>query len=706
MSDRSAANHHRLAATCLAIITCYSIPMIHPSAGIPDPAARIDWLRHEIARHEHLYRVANQPEISDVAFDRLLAELRALEAEYPLFARPDSPTQRPGDDRIEGFARVRHQQPMLSLDNTYNRTELLEFDRRIARLAPGAPRRYVVEPKIDGLAISLTYEQGRLVRAVTRGNGTEGDDVTANIRTIRGLPDTLAGDRIPPFVEIRGEVYLLEDRFRAINAQRVADGLPPYMNARNLASGTLKLLEPRVVAARGLSIALYGLGASDGLTLDRQADLLPLLSAWGLPTLAERWVVDGIDAVWQAIGELDQIRGSLPFSTDGAVIKLDDMPTQRQLGFTAKSPRWAISYKFAAEQAETRLNAVTIQIGRRGTLTPVAELEPVLIAGTTVSRATLHNEDEIRRKDIRIGDRVVVEKAGEIIPAVVRVVLDARPADAQPFDFAAAVAAMGLDAERVAGQAAWRLRSLDNPASIRRKIEHFAARTAMNIDGLGREIVRQLVESGRVRDAADLYLLNEEDLLQLDGFARKSAENLVRAIQATRTNPLWRLLHALGIPHVGAQSAKDLARHFGSLDALAAADLPTLADIHGIGSVMADAIHTWFRDPVNRELVRRLVDDGQVAPPAESPTAQPTDASTTNPVAGKTFVLTGTLPTWSRDEAALAIEAAGGRVSGSVSKRTDFVVAGDSAGSKLDKAQELGVPVIDESTLRSLLAQP
>jgi DNA ligase (NAD+) len=663
-----------------------------------DVGARIAALRQSIERHERLYRQDNQPEISDQEFDRMVRELAELEAQYPLFARPDSPTRKVGDDRTRGFVTRRHRMAMQSLDNTYNRDELFEFDQRLRRLLGHDRLDYLVEPKIDGLAISLTYEEGRFVRALTRGDGEEGDDVTENVRTIHSLPERLQGSGHPRLIEVRGEVYMTRAEFERINRERAAGGEPLFMNPRNLASGTLKQLDPRIVARRKLEIVCYGAGAVEDAAFARQAEYRKAFANWGLPTVERAWPVTGIEAAWEAVAELDRLRAQFAYPTDGAVLKLDDLALQRKAGSTSKAPRWAISYKFAAKQAETRLREITIQIGRTGNLTPVAELEAVEIAGTTVSRATLHNEDEIRRKDIREGDWVVVEKAGEIIPAVVRVIPEKRPEGTRPFDFKARLDELGYDAERIPGQAAWRLKSTDNPARLRRQLEHFAGRGAMDIDGMGKEVVRQLVERGLVRDIADLYGLSAADLEQLDKFAEKSARNLADAIAASREADLWRVIHGLGIPLIGAEAAKLLAGRFGSMDTLAQASVDQLAAIDGIGPKMADSVVAYFADPANRERIRRLRQEAGL-----SLTSSLQAESGSGSLQGKTLVLTGTLPNWTRDEAKARIEAAGGKVAGSVSGNTDFVVAGESAGGKLRKARDLGVAVIDEAGLRELL---
>jgi DNA ligase (NAD+) len=656
--------------------------------------ARIEWLRKEIQRHEHLYRKEGQPEISDAAFDRLVKELEQLEAENPLFARLDSPTRTVGDDRLEGFQTYRHREAMQSLDNTYNREELYEFDRRLQRILGQEALAYLVEPKIDGLAISLTYTGGQLERAVTRGNGEEGDDVTANVRTIEDLPVQLRGAPEGSTIEIRGEIFIGQAEFERINAERKAKGEDPYMNPRNLASGTVKQLDAAIVAQRRLEIVLYGLGFHEGVRFARQRELRERFSEWGLPVVGHSWNCAGMDAAWSAIEELDRLRGDLPYPTDGAVIKLDDRAGQGRAGSTSKAPRWAISYKFAAEQAMTRLKAITLQIGRTGAITPVAELEPVLLAGTTVSRATLHNEDEIRRKDVRIGDTVVVEKAGEIIPAVVRTVLEARPEGAVPFNFAEKVEELGLEAERVPGQAAWRLKGDGNAVQLRRKLEHFAGRTAMDIEGMGREVIGQLVGRQLVKSIADLYQLDHDTLLQLEGFAEKSAINLRAAIAASRQVDLWRLLHGLGIPHVGAEAAKVLARHYRRMENLRTATAAELESIDGIGPIMAQSIEAWFRNDVNLAVVDALIREGGLNTETSLEAAPAAGG-----LGGKTYVLTGTLPNLTREEAKQRIEAAGGKVTGSVSKKTDFLVAGEAAGSKRAKAEALGVAIIDEAGL-------
>lgn len=660
-------------------------------------------LRAELAAHDEAYYRAAAPAISDLDYDRRKRELAELEAAFPELAVADSPTRRVGDDRLEGFAKVRHRAPMLSLDNTYDEAELREFVARVEKLlGGGAAAEFVLEPKIDGLAVSLTYERGRLAAAVTRGNGVEGDDITANVRTIRGLPHQLAGAAdAPARIEIRGEIYLATEEFQRINAERAAQGLPTYANPRNLAAGTIKQLDPAEVAKRRLSIVLYGLGAYDEpAPFATQTAYRECLRRWGLPTVQFFRRARGADEAWAALGELDRERATFPYGTDGGVLKLDSLAGQRELGFNSKSPRWAIAYKFPGEALPTLLRAITIQVGRTGALTPVAELEPVFVAGSTVSRATLHNADEIARKDIRVGDTVVVEKAGEVIPAVVRVLLERRPPGALPFAFPTVCPECGTPAVRPAGDAVWRCPNRAAcPPQLRARLEHFAGRQALDIEGLGEAAVEQLVAANLVASPADLYDLTLEKLLTLERFAEKSARNLLDGLTESKGRELWRLLHGLGILHIGAQSAKDLARAFRSLDALAQATEEQLRAVEGVGETVAASVRAWFAEPANLALVERLKLAGlKVAEAAPA-------AAAANPnVTGKTFVLTGTLPTLGREEAAALIEAAGGRVSGSVSKKTHFLVAGDSAGSKLDKARALGVAVLDEAALRALLA--
>ncbi|HXA15130.1 MAG TPA: NAD-dependent DNA ligase LigA [Opitutaceae bacterium] len=675
---------------------------------VAEAKKRIAELRAEVARHDELYYRRTAPEISDFDYDRLKRELADLETKFPDVARAagESPTARVGDDRLEGFATYRHRQPMQSLDNTYSEAELREFHARLVKLIDHEDLAFVVEPKIDGLAVSLTYEHGQFVRAVTRGNGIEGDDVTANVKTIRTLPLTLkAGKKhpVPDAIEIRGEVYMTLAEFVRINREREEAGEPLYANPRNLSAGTLKQLDRQEVAQRKLEIVLYGLGYCEPAVAEKQSAYQALLRAWGLPVVERFWAARGIDEIWSAVQELDKLRRSFAYATDGAVVKLDSLARQAEAGSTSKAPRWAIAYKFSAERAETRLQAISIQVGRTGVLTPVAELEPVLLAGSTVARATLHNRDEIARKDIRVGDFVYVEKAGEVIPAVVGVDTARRTPACVPFVFPGKCPACGTRVVQLEDAVALRCPNYDCPVQVRRRVQHFASKACVDIEGLGEAMVDVLVEKGWVKSVADIYRLRREDLLTLGKSVEKSTDNLLAAIEASKRAELWRFIHGLGITHVGAASAKDLSVKFGGLDALAHAKFEDFVGekkaslIQGIGETMAQAIIEHFNDPRNRALVSELLALG-VAPVAPAPRAAVGTA-----LAGKTFVLTGTLPSLTREAATSRIEAAGGKVSGSVSKKTSYVLAGAEAGSKLDKAQALGVKVIDEAAFLKLL---
>lgn len=664
-------------------------------------------LREEIAKHDELYYRKTRPEISDFEYDIIKRELADLEAKFPELQGDASPTRKIGDDRAEGFVRVKHRQGMTTLDNTYDEGELREFVARCEKLLGQGDLDFTVEPKVDGLAVSLWYEGGRLVRAITRGDGEEGDDVTQNVKTIQGLPLELQGLPLPDFIEIRGEVYLRFAEFERINRLQEEAGLEPYANPRNLAAGTLKLLDPAEVAERKLEIVLYGIGNCEPQLVSSQAELQAQLSQWGLPTV-ELWkLARGGDAVLDAIHLFDEKRRSFAYGTDGAVVKLNRFDLQRQVGFRGEgqaarklSPRWACAFKFAPDRAETRIRSITIQVGRTGALTPVAELEPVFLAGTTVKRATLHNADEIARKDVRIGDAVLIEKAGEIIPAVVEVLVAKRPPTCSAYVFPDKCPECGTPAQRAEGEVVWRCPNGDCPAQARRRIAHFASKACLDIDGLGEEIVDLLVSKGLIRSIPDLFRLRLEDLLPLKKSGDIWARNLTTAIEARKTADLWRVIHGLGIPQVGAASAKDLAQRFRSLEALLQANEMALLSIGGIGEKTAQAILGWLAVPAHQALIAELQDAG-VQPTAPT---QPAEGSSA-PLAGKTVVLTGTLPTLSREEASALIEAAGGKTSGSVSKKTSYVLAGEEAGSKLEKARSLGVAVIDEAEFRRLIGK-
>ena len=660
-----------------------------------DLEKKVDQLRKAIAQYDALYYQQSAPLISDPEYDRLKQELQALEREHPELLRPDSPTQTVGDDRIEGFITRQHREPMLSLDNTYSQEELIEFDARLQKFFPNEPLAYMVQPKIDGAAISLTYESGQFVRAVTRGNGSEGDEVTHNLQNVSNLPSVLEGAPAPEIIEIRGEVYMRYEEFERINAERAKAELPLYANPRNLASGTLKHRTPQ--KDRLLDIICYGLGYCDKDFFQQISEFQNALRHWQMPLLEKFWLVQGIEAAWEGIQELAAIKDQFAYPIDGAVIKLDTLAHQRQAGATAKAPRWAMAYKFPSEQAETQLKHITLQVGRTGTITPVAELDPIQLAGTTVARATLHNAEEIARKDVREGDCVLVEKAGEIIPAVIGVVLEKRPSDSQAFVFPKNCPACQEPLSRLPDEVAWRCTNLACPPQVRRRIQHYASRQAMDIEGLGEAVVDQLVTQELISDIADLYQLNFEELLELEKFEQKSSNNLIQAIKDSKQQELWRLLHGLGIQHVGASVAKELARHFSDLRALMAADEDRLQAIDGIGEMIARSIVLFFAQTLNRGIIERLMQYG--LNPKGNPSPQD------NRLAGKTFVLTGALPHYTRDEARALIEAKGGKVSSSVSKRTHYLLAGQATGSKYTKAQQLGIPILNEADFCELIGQ-
>ncbi len=661
-------------------------------------SSRAAELRREIARHDRLYYDKAAPEVTDREYDALLRELLDLEEANPDLRTADSPTQRVAGRPLEGFTQVRHLVPMLSLDNTYSIEEADAFLARVEKLLPGLPLRWTIEPKVDGVALSLTYRDGVLDLAATRGDGATGDDVTQNIRTIRAIPLRLEG-AVPTLLEVRGEVFFAKKSFAALNAQRERDGEPPFANPRNAAAGSLKMLDSSEVARRGLSAVFYGLGAVEGGTApESQSSLLPWLARAGLPVVPKFWEAADADAVRAAIAELDALRHGFEFETDGAVIKLDEFRRRDQAGSTAKAPRWAMAYKYEAERARTRLNAITVQVGRTGALTPVAELEPVFVSGSTVARATLHNEEEVARKDIRIGDWVFVEKAGEVIPAVVGVDTEARTGDEQPFVMPTRCPSCGSEVFRDPELTAVRCINPDCPAQIRRRLEHFAARGAMDIEGLGEVVIDQLVTAGLVKTLPDIYALQAEAVQALERMGGKSTANLLAGIEESKTRPLWRLLFGLGILHVGAAAARKLAVRFGTLDRLADAAVEELETTEDVGEVMARSIRDFFALPHNRELLAALRAHGlNFGERDEQPSVPATQS-----LAGQTWVITGTLSR-PREEFAELIRLHGGTVSGSVSKKTSFVLAGEEAGSKLEKARSLGVPVVDEAELRSRL---
>lgn len=676
------------------------------------PEQRIEQLRKEIAEHDARYYRDAAPVISDFEYDLLKSELKALEAAHPQFARENSPTATVGDDRSRGFEKCAHRVPMQSLDNTYSEGEFLDFCARVAKEVPAGKMQFLVEPKIDGVSVSYTYENGKFVRALTRGNGVEGDDISRHVVNIAGVPAELkpvAGKPFPQIVEIRGEIYMRTEEFLRINALREAEGLDLFANPRNLTAGTIKSQDAAESARRRLDTFVYGLGACEPAgTFASLSELRETLRAWGFPLTDFCEKVSGGNAAAEKIRELGELRKNFDFPTDGAVVKLDSFALQKKLGEKSNAPRWAIAFKYAPEQAETTLRAITLQIGRTGKITPVAELDPVEVAGTTVSRATLHNEDEIARKDLRVGDRVIVEKAGEIIPQVVRFVPEKRRADAEVFSFENELKKLGIEAERperlvdpakpgkgTERAVAWYVKEKDTPELRRRRLIYFAGKTCMDIPNLGEAVAAQLVDRGFVAVPADLYALTFEQALTLEKFKGKAAKNLLDGIAASRSRELWRLINGLGIPNVGETTAKDLAKKFRSLAALEAASAEELATIDGVGEIVAASIADFFLKPENRALCDALAAAGVNT---EATDAEIDDAAPAERIfEGKTFVLTGTLPTLKRDAAKKLIEARGGKVSGSVSKKTSVVLAGEEAGSKLEKARELGVEIIDEA---------
>ncbi len=673
-----------------------------PTAGTVD---RVEFLRSEIRRHERLYYVLAAPEISDEEYDRLDRELRDIEAAHPELVTPDSPTQRVGGTVSEEFASFEHRVPMLSLDNTYSEDELREFEERIFRQVGRRAIDYVAELKIDGLSMALHYEAGRLVRGVTRGDGVRGDDVTPNLRTLKSVPLVLDGEGIPEELEVRGEVYLPRSSFDRVNAEREAADDEPFANPRNAAAGTMKTLDPSVVASRGLDIFLYSIAhVRGGAPLESHWGSLERLRSFGLRTNSTSRRCAGLDAVLAFCEEWRMKRGELDYDIDGVVVKVDDFRLQQELGFTSKFPRWAIAFKYPAMQAATVVRSIEVQVGRTGKLTPVANLDPVFLAGSTVARATLHNEEEIARKDVREGDSVQIEKGGDVIPKVVRVLLEKRPPSAVPWVPPSHCPACGSPVVRPEGGVDRRCPSTTCPAQLEERLKHFARREAMDIEGLGDVLVHQLVEAGLVRDFSDLYALRFEDLAPLLAPKAKkseslSARNLLEAIESTRSRELRRLLFGLGIRFLGERAATLVARHFRSLDAIAAASVEEIDGLYEIGPAVAQSVHSWFNAPANKELLQRLKARGVR-------TEDETEAATPCTFAGMQFVLTGTLSSMTRDAAKAAIEARGGRVTSSVSKKTSVVVVGEEAGSKLEKATALGVRCVDEAAFLALLAPP
>lgn len=665
--------------------------------GRQSPATEIARLRGELAEHNRRYYLLDAPVVSDADYDRLLRRLEELEAEHPDLVTADSPTQRPGAPALEAFGRSTHLLPMLSLANAFDGEELEEFLQRTEKGLGAPPKAWVVEPKLDGVAVNLLYEDGELVRAATRGDGTSGEDITANARTIRSIPLKLPGSatKTPTRCEIRGEIIIGKQDFFALNASREEEGLPVFANPRNSAAGSLRQLDSAITAARPLDFFAHGLGACEPAVFKTHSAFLKEVGRWGFKVAPLVGAVKTAEDVHRAYQTMAEARDGLDLDIDGMVVKVDGFDERERLGQVSRSPRWAVAYKFKPRQAETVINKIVASVGRLGTITPVAELEPVRVGGVTVSNASLHNMDEIERKDLRVGDTVVIERAGDVIPYVVASIAEKRKGRPPKFKMPTSCPSCGANVVRLEGEVAYRCSGRSCPAQLKETVRHFASKTAMDIDGLGEKLVAVLVDNGLVHNFADLYRLDAETLIGVERMGAKSAANLVAAIDASRTRPLSRLIGALGIRHVGETVARSLARRFRSLAALAEAEAEELTAMDGIGPELAASIRAFFADRGNRTLLADLAAAG-VAPSADSV------ASTGGAVDGKTFVLTGTLSI-PRNRAKDLIAAAGGTVSSSISKKTDYLVAGEAAGSKLKKAAELAVEVIDEAALMALL---
>ncbi|MDX1569057.1 MAG: NAD-dependent DNA ligase LigA [Xanthomonadales bacterium] len=664
--------------------------------------ARAEALRSKIEEADYRYYVLADPTIPDAEYDRLMRSLEELESEFPELASEDSPTQRVGGEPVSGFDKVRHSVPMLSLGNAFSEEEVRDFDRRIReRLDREEPIRFAVEPKLDGVALSLRYENGSLVRAATRGDGTTGEDVTHNARTIDAIPLRLRGEEYPKVLEVRGEVYMPKAGFEAFNEAAAERGDKTFANPRNAAAGSLRQHDPKLTAERPLAFFAYGLGEVDGAIPDAHGALLAELREWGLPVCPETRSVDGIDGCLEYYRDLGDRRNDLAYEIDGAVYKVDDFRLREELGFVSKAPRWALAHKYPAQEELTRVVTIEVQVGRTGALTPVARLEPVFVGGVTVTNVTLHNEDEIRRKDVRVGDTVVVRRAGDVIPQIVSVVPDRRPDDTVEFQMPETCPVCDSAVARMADEAVTRCTGgLFCAAQRKAALQHFASRGAMDIEGLGDKLIDQFVENDLLDTVADIYRLDKETLVDLDRLAEKSAQNLLDAIDRSRETELPRLLFALGIREVGEATARALARHFGNLDGLMAASREALEEVPDVGPVVAEHIAAFFSEPHNREVISELRQLGVKWPEGEGAAGPESDR-----LAGRTYVLTGTLESMTRDEAKDRLMALGAKVTGSVSKKTSAVIAGEKAGSKLTRAEELGVEILSEADLLALLEE-
>jgi DNA ligase (NAD+) len=661
-------------------------------------------LRSAIEHHNYRYYALDDPEVSDADYDRLMRELQALEQRFPELVDPGSPTQRVGSQPVAAFGEVEHRIAMLSLDNAFTEEEVRDFDRRVRERLPGMKTvEYMAEPKLDGLAVSLTYEGGQLVQGATRGDGAKGEDVTANLKVIRAVPLRLRGAGFPRLFEVRGEVFMPVEGFKKFNAEAQKRGERLLVNPRNAAAGSLRQLDPRLTAQRPLDIFFYSVGFSEGGALpQRQHELLKALRGWGLRTSGEGRLVKGVEGCLEYYASIAVKRAQLPYQIDGVVYKVDDIAAQRRLGFVSRAPRWAIAHKFPAEEAMTVVRDVEFNVGRTGALTPVAKLEPVFVGGVTVSNATLHNMDEVERKDVRIGDTVVIRRAGDVIPEVVKVVTERRTAQAREVRLPERCPICASAVERLPDRAVARCTGgLFCPAQRKEALRHFASRHALDIEGLGTKLIDQLVDNGTVRTPADLYNLTLEQLADLERMGEKSAANLIEALQRSRQTTLPRFLLALGIPDVGETTARALALHFGALEPMLEASAEEVEEVPDIGPVIAQSVHRFFEEPHNRQVISALIDPKRGG--IHWPVIARESAPGSSPLAGKTFVLTGTLQDLTREEAQRLILELGGKVSGSVSKKTDYVVAGADAGSKLKKAEQLGVTILDEAEFRKLI---
>ncbi len=658
-------------------------------------------LQKELTEHSHRYHVLDDPVISDVEYDRMLARLMEIEERFPELSTPDSPTKRVGAPPLDAFEQARHSLPMLSLDNAFNDGDVRAFHARIVKLTGADTVAYTVEPKLDGVAVELVYEYGLLVRAVTRGDGVTGEVITENIRTIRSVPLKLKTALTPPLLEVRGEIIIKKDGFEKLNRVRMEAGEKLFANPRNAAAGSLRQLDSKITAQRPLDIFVYGVGRTDGLELTGQARMLDQLKEFGFPVNPHIRTCPDVSQVIDAYRELDRLRGTLSYEIDGMVIKVDDMGLQQQLGEKIKSPRWAVAYKFPAVRETTVINDIIVQVGRTGTLTPVAILEPVNVGGVTVSRATLHNEDEIRRKDIRIGDTALIIRSGDVIPKVVKIIPESRTGDEKVFIMPDKCPVCGSDIQRIRQDRSHinKCVNVSCQAQLKERISHFVSKKALDIDGMGKKIVIQLVDEGMLRSYADIFVLQEDRIAALDRMAEKSAANLIAAVNASKTVSLRRFIYALGIDHTGENAAKLISDQFTTIEEVMSLTPEKLEQIHGIGPETAFAVCLFFSNPENVEMVQKILDAG-VNVINEKPVS---DSGTDHPFSGKRFVLTGTLHTMTRSRAKQQLESLGAKVTSAVSAKTDFLLAGEKAGSKLEKARQLGIDILDETQFLTIL---